>query len=161
MINDHDDQVEPFIHLVFVRTDTYDKYKAYWSNLVGIVELPENMSDVPENVHNGGIGFARRFIQRLAFQLNIKRFYMSDDRILYLKRGKVDENGLVERPLDMEVTSLLKIHDQLMKIGNAEELLPEKYHNVEKHPDLTESDSYASFTGNYQYFNFPPNDQFP
>ena len=60
MVNDG--VIRPFIHLVFVRQCEFQDYKKYWENFVGIVEIPEEMDDVKENVNNGGIGYARRYV---------------------------------------------------------------------------------------------------
>ena len=59
-----DGTIQPFIHLVFVRKIEFVQYQLHWGNLVGLVEIPEKMTDISENVNNGGIGYARRFIQR-------------------------------------------------------------------------------------------------
>ena len=57
-----DGVIQPYIHLVFVRQCEFDDYKKYWENFVGIVEIPEEMDDIEENVNNGGIGYARRYV---------------------------------------------------------------------------------------------------
>ena len=78
--------IQPFIHLVFVRKEEFQQYKLCWGNYVGIVEIPEEMLDIPdENVNNGGIGYARRFIQRFCHVYSIKNFYMADDSIVYIQ----------------------------------------------------------------------------
>ena len=66
---DADGTVKPFIHLVFVRKNQFKKYREDWGNLVGLIEIPNEMTDIPEgvDVNNGGIGYSRRFIQRLVF----------------------------------------------------------------------------------------------
>ena len=62
---DTDGMVKPYIHLVFVRKNQFQQYQQIWGNLVGLVEIPNEMTDISEDVDNGGIGYSRRFIQRL------------------------------------------------------------------------------------------------
>ena len=62
---DTDGIVKPYIHLVFVRKNQFQQYQQIWGNLVGLVEIPNEMTDISEDVDNGGIGYSRRFIQRL------------------------------------------------------------------------------------------------
>ena len=59
-----DGTIQPFIHLVFVRKSEFEQYQQIWGNMVGLIEIPDQMTDIHENIDNGGIGYARRFIQR-------------------------------------------------------------------------------------------------
>ena len=78
--------ISPYIHLVFVRKQDYQLYVQHWGHFVAIIEIPEEMIDISENIYNGGVGYARRFIQRFCMEYKIKSFYMADDSIVYLSR---------------------------------------------------------------------------
>merc|ERR1712012_1172754 len=74
----------PYVQIVFVQPTEYEDYKAIWNGKIAIVQLPESLPEIKETIKNGGIGYARRFIQLFAKHLKIHRFYMADDNIVYL-----------------------------------------------------------------------------
>ena len=135
-----DGRIVPFVHLVFVQKEEYEEYVKHWGNHVGIVQLPEEMNDIRETVSNGGIGYARRFIQRFCHEMGIKGFYMADDTIIYLKKV-LEING---RP---KCISMLELHEDFKKIGSVTSPLPIHLGNYEKHPDVPEANSVASYSG--------------
>ena len=130
-IKDSKKKVVPFIHVVFVRSSDYEEYKKVWGGYLAIVKLPETMDDIDETVHNGGIGFARRFIQRFAHVFNIDRFFLSDDSILYLKQGI---SSSTNSGLQMEHIRLLKLNNYLSQLGNDYHEVPKEHRHFERHP---------------------------
>ena len=134
-----DGQIQPFIHFVFVRKSEFRRYKQIWGNYVGLVQLPDKMDDLGDmTVSNGGIGFARRFIQRFCHYFKIKWLYMCDDTIIYINK-KTDE------------TDMLQVNEDFMKIGSGVEDVPNEI-RYQKHPDLQESNKIESYSGPRQEF---------
>ena len=82
--------VEPFLHFIFVRKSEFEAYFQNWGNFVAIVEMPDKMNDVTEDIDQGGVGYVRRFMQRFAHFWDINNFYMCDDMMIYFQQGKID-----------------------------------------------------------------------
>ena len=132
--------IEPYIHMVFVRKQDYKPYVQHWGNHVAIVEIPEEMVDIEENVNNGGIGYARRFIQRFCYEYNIKSFYMVDDTLLYLKQFSSIDG-------EYQNITMLELHQQFMKIGSTHENVPFHVRDFQRHAHLPDSKLIASYSG--------------
>ena len=138
-------EIEPFIHMVFVRKQDSKPYVQYWGNYVAIVEIPEEMNDIEENVDIGGIGYARRFIQRFCYEYNVKGFYMADDSLVYLKQFQ----SLSEESKNI---SMLTLHNQLQKIGSVTENVPMTVGDYEHHEMYPDSKVIASYSGPQETF---------
>ena len=85
MLVNEQNQIIPYIHIIFVHPDEYLEYRNIWSHHLAIVRLPSDLPDIQETVDTGGIGFSRRFMQLFAQEMKIGIFYMLDDNIWYLK----------------------------------------------------------------------------
>ena len=133
---DENQLVKPFIHLVFVRKTEYAQYKQVWGNHLGIVQIPNEMKDCVSTVDNGGVGYARRFIQRFCYYLNIDCFYMCDDEIIYIQRVPMQQN-----------LSMPQLHDYFTKIGSDVEQVPEAL-EYKRHPNFNpDSITIDSYSG--------------
>lgn len=129
-----------YVHFIFVRPNEYDWYVSLWGLSHIVVKIPETMSDIKgETIYNGGVGYARRFIQRFAHRLKIHEFYMADDLIVEIKKAQsYSENGKEylkrdeENCLLMEPTSLDSVHKIISRIGTTAPL-PEAL--LSQHPD--------------------------
>ena len=86
-------------------------------------------------VDNGGVGYARRFIQRFCRHMKINSFYMCDDSIIYLQKVPLQQN-----------LSMPEIHEHFLRIGSDVEEVPEgldfnRYPSLP--PDSTTIESYS------------------
>ena len=141
---------KPYFHFVFVRADEYLEYKDKWGGQIGIVKLPHRLPGIQETAETGGIGFSRRFIQIFAHDMKIKRFYMADDNIIYLK----DLHDLKHGAKDENVISMSTLDASVSKIGSEKHQVPEKHLQFQRHKDvkISESNTVAAFSGPLQNF---------
>lgn len=152
LMTDHRRKNKKYIHIVFVRKHQFDQYKLAWGDSHAIVEIPENMTDIAENVSNGGIGYTRRFIQRFADKAKIDSFFMLDDNIVYIYSSKVSEDMKIHRgsqgQLPLVQTSLWQILDKINQIGNIEIKWNFDF-DFEPHEEYEDdfSETIAAFTG--------------
>ena len=123
MMIDSDGHMHQYIQVVFVRQEDYGDYKKIWNGKLGIVTLPDKMTGIKETVQNGGIGYARRFIQMFCHHYGIHLFYMADDNIVYFKKGIKNET----------VISFMELHNKLSLIGSESYIVPKKYDGFERH----------------------------
>jgi hypothetical protein len=101
-----------YFQVLIVRASQFHVYKKYFGNQYIIIQLPEIMSfpfSIPRsestscsssstspscyNVEEGGIGFSRAFIQRIATQLNLSAVWMLDDNIKLCYKLNQIQNG--------------------------------------------------------------------
>lgn len=133
-----------FYHLIFVRSDEYDEYKQDWGHLVTVVQIPDTLS-LPQtkdvDVHNGGVGYTRLFMQLFASMFNIHQFYMADDNHYDIKYGLNNEKPV----------KLNEVHDALCQIGGTN-MVPAKHQNFEAYPGQDGSTSFQAFTGPWSNF---------
>lgn len=147
-----------YLHMVFVRSSQFSSYVAYWGNMIAVIELPETMTDISETVYNGGVGFARRFIQHFAHHHKLDRFWMADDNIIYIKECAVsDLNQIVDNGngLEMVPTTLWKIHETFKRIGSREENVPATkgvFECLQEFDGETNKRLIAAFTGPFEDF---------
>jgi len=110
-----------YFHFLFVRKEEFKAYQETAGRSHIIVTLSDTMTDVDVDCHNGGIGYARRFIQRFASALLISAAYMADDTIVCLKRVVDDGQGSVERAdgkLSFKPSRLAEFHKEtIQRIG--------------------------------------------
>ena len=150
------DSFVPFIFVAFVKRGLFESYKQQWAGTIAIASLPEEMDGIEESVDNGGVGFSRRFIQIFCSKLNIDRFFMADDTILYLKQGFLNE----ECELSMENISLLGLFDHIKKIGSDSYEIPTEHqkdfepHRDTKSPQRTKICAYSGPLKNFGIIGF-------
>ncbi len=147
-------KVADFLQFVFVRSGNYKQYLSEWGRRLAVVKLPDTMPDVDERVENGGVGYARRFIQRFAHRLNISSFFMSDDLNAKFYKTVTNGKGVTKKDettghIAYEPATLLEIIKHVTKIG--EEGLPMDVEEAfEPHNDYKSTDaeeSIAAYTG--------------
>ncbi|CAH1787208.1 unnamed protein product [Owenia fusiformis] len=144
-----------YIHVLVVRPLEYDEYCVYWKNTHVILKLPETLSDVEEDVYEGGVGFARRFIQMFSEEFHLDTIFMVDDNVSFFKTAKLIEGtSQVERKdghLEMEVTPLFHILKHYEQLGSKTKSLPCPPHNFTPHQSSPDG-SIQSYTGEMSSF---------
>ena len=85
-----------YIHVLVVREEDFDSYCRCWQTTHAIVQLPETMIDCEYDVEQGGIGFARLFIQRFALALQRSQIIVMDDNIPTLWELRTEKSGGTE-----------------------------------------------------------------
>ena len=112
----------------------FQAYKATWGKVLAIFQLPEEMPSCEVGPEEGGIGYARLFIQKIASALNLEYVFVIDDNVAMMSEAvftsctqtpsnaKVlrDDNGVIK----MERCSFFKPLSYLQKIAEGKEMLP-------------------------------------
>ena len=142
----------PYLHFVFVQKNQFEQYSKFWENKVALVEVPNKMRDILEDVHQGGIGYFRRFMMHFATHQGIDDVCMCDDSLVFFKQATFDDKGLIRRDengrLEMEDASLYNILKQLERIGSQTEDVPLTHRGYTKHPECPQnSDKIETFSG--------------
>ena len=143
---DENESLVPFIHCVFVRKSEYESYVLQWGNYVAVIEVPDEMTDVVENIDVGGIGYTRRFIQRFCFDYDIKGFYMVDDTLVYLKQLLSTEES---QPINM-----LHLHKQFQQIGSTNHNVPSNMTDFDRHDRIQDPNVIAAYSGPLDEYAF-------
>ncbi len=85
-----------YIHVLVVQEEDFDSYCRCWQTTHAIIQLPEHMVDCQYDVKEGGIGFARLFIQRFALALQRSQIIMMDDNIPTMLELRTEKKGSKE-----------------------------------------------------------------
>ncbi|KAL9979250.1 hypothetical protein ACROYT_G016884 [Oculina patagonica] len=137
-------QIYSYVQVAVVRSEKFKAYRSTWGKVLAIVQLPDTLPNCDLGPSEGGVGYARLFIQKMAFALNQEYIFMIDDNVVAMSEavfstgnasaveGRVvrDENGVMQ----MQRCSFLKPLKHLQKIvqGKATPAIDEgKY---EPHP---------------------------
>ncbi len=113
-----------FVHVLVVRKNEFDKYCKYWQSSHIVLELPDTMTDVDEDVESGGIGYARLFIQMFSETFGLSWIFMMDDSITYVYDTKMTDTVVVRndgRKVNVKVPlyKILKHLEDQIKCKNA------------------------------------------
>lgn len=85
-----------YVHVLVVRPEQYNIYRTYFKNSHCIIQLPHSIESAKYNCKDGGVGFARYFIQILADELKLPTYFMLDDNIpaiIDITKNWIDSNG--------------------------------------------------------------------
>ena len=140
-----------FFQVAVVRREKFQDYVSTWGKMLLIFQLPDQlpMEGEDENVgpSEGGIGYARRFIQQMAFALNLEYVFVIDDNVAVMSEALLspgepatcndavvrNDNGVMQ----MEPCSFWRPLNYLQRIVRGEDEPPDVRKQYEAHP-LTE-----------------------
>ena len=136
--------VHDYVQIVVVRSEKFDAYRSTWGKVLAIVKLPDTLPNCDVGPSEGGIGYARLFIQKMAFALNQEYIFMIDDNVVAMSEavfstgdpsateGTVlrDDNGVMQ----MQRCSFLKPLTHLQKIVQGKDTRSIDERNYEPHP---------------------------
>ena len=126
--------VVEYVQVVVVRSNKFEAYRSTWGKLLAIFQLPEAMPSCELGPREGGVGYARLFIQKLAFALNLEYVFVIDDNVAVMSQAVFttdgqfasdeavvrDDRGLMK----MERCSFFKSFTHLQKISEGNEIPP-------------------------------------
>ncbi|PFX11991.1 uncharacterized protein LOC111318964 [Stylophora pistillata] len=138
------DSVANYVQVVIVRKEKFEAYRSTWGKVLVILQLPESLPNCDLAPDEGGIGYARLFIQKIAFSLELEYVFMIDDNVAMMseaefptddmsgKERKVlrDDNGVMK----MARCTFLKPLTSLQKIAQGRETPPIVDEEYEPHP---------------------------
>ena len=70
-----------YVQFLVVRAEEFDAYSIHYQTTHAILELPSDLPDCDVDVREGGIGYARQFIQWFAEKLNRGEIFVIDDNV--------------------------------------------------------------------------------
>ena len=157
-------KVVKYVQVVVVRSDKFEAYRSTWGKMLAIFQLPEAIPSCELGPTEGGVGYARLFIQKLAFALNLEYVFVIDDNVAVMSQAVFttddqsasdevvvrDDNGLMK----MERCSFFKPLTHLQRIAEGQDIPP---HSFEPYPFKNPQDSQRfplySYTGPAKLFS--------
>ncbi|CAH3029665.1 unnamed protein product, partial [Porites evermanni] len=147
----HESMEITYFQVAVVRSEKFQDDVSTWGKMLVIFQLPDQLpmegEDEDVGPSEGGIGYARRFIQEMAFALKLEYVFMLDDNVavmseaLVSSRGPATCNDTVIRNDDgvirMEPCSFWRPLNYLQKIVRGKDEPPDVKKQYEAHP-LTE-----------------------
>ena len=147
----NENKEKTFFQVAVVRREKFQDYVSTWGKMLLIFQLPDQlpMEGEDENVgpSEGGIGYARRFIQQMAFALNLEYVFVIDDNVAVMSEALLspgepatcndavvrNDNGVMQ----MAPCSFWRPLNYLQRIVRGEDEPPDVRKQYEAHP-LTE-----------------------
>ena len=166
-------QVPTYAQIAVVRKEKFDAYRSTWGKVLTIVQLPDRLPNCELGPNEGGVGYARLFIQKMSFALNLEYIFVIDDNVVVMSEAEFrkdpssptekilrDEKGVIK----MRRCSFLKPLSHLQKIAEGKESPPIDEIKYEPHPLTDEFKSKniplysytgpAKLLGNNQYESY-------
>ena len=131
--------VANYVQVAVVRSEQFEAYRATWGKVLAIFQLPDKLPSFERGPGEGGVGYARLFIQRTAFALNLEYVFVIDDNVAMMNEAvfrRSEQTGStesVERENDVMKTqhcSFLKPLAYLTKIADGKEIPPIVRHAI-------------------------------
>ena len=159
-------QLVAYVQIVVVRKEKFDAYRSTWGKVLTIVQLPDELPNCELGPNEGGVGYARLFIQKMSFALNLEYMFLIDDNVVAMSEAVFrtgdpsspsarvlrDENGVMQ----MQRCSFLKPLSHLQKIAEGKVIPPIDETKYEAHSltDEFESQDFPlySYTGPAKLF---------
>ena len=145
----HESKEITYFQVAVVRSEKFQDYVSTWGKMLVIFQLPDQLpmegEDEDVGPSEGGIGYARRFIQEMAFALELEYVFVIDDNVAVMSEALVSPgepatcNDTVIRNDDgvirMEPCSFWRPLNYLQKIVRGKDKPPD--FSMQAHP-LTE-----------------------
>ena len=165
-----ENQVARYLQVAVVRSEMFQAYKSTWGKVIAIFQLPDELPNCELGPSEGGVGYARLFIQKIAFALKLEYIFVIDDNVAFMSEAVFrsdegtttgqtvvrDENGVMKT----ERCSFLKPLSHLQKIASGKGNPPNERIQYEPHPlkDQPEGQQFPlySYTGPAKLFGDSP-----
>ena len=166
-----------FFQVAVVRSEKFQDYVKTWGKMLVIFQLPDQLpmegEDEDVGPSEGGIGYARRFIQEMAFALELDYVFVIDDNVAVMSEALVSPgepatcNDTVIRNDDgvirMEPCSFWRPLNYLQKIVRGKDKPPD-VRKYEEHPLTEEFDRQKlplyRYTGPAKLFEDKPHESY-
>ena len=144
-----------FFQVAVVRREKFQDYVSTWGKMLVIFQLPDQLpmegEDEDVGPSEGGIGYARRFIQQMAFALKLEYVFVIDDNVAVMSEALLSPgepatcNDAVVRKdkgvMRMEPCSFWRPLNYLQRIVRGKDEPPDVRNQYEPHPLTEEFDS--------------------
>ena len=158
------DHVTSYLQVIVVRSEKFQAYRSTWGKVLAIFQLPDELPNCEVGPSEGGVGYARLFIQKMASSLGLEYVFVIDDNVALMSEVEDsaqtesdetvlrDENGVMK----MQRCSFLKPLTRLKKIAEGKEDPPVSGNQYEPYPfkDQSEAQQFPlySYTGPAKLF---------
>ncbi|CAH3020393.1 unnamed protein product, partial [Porites evermanni] len=82
-----ENQVASYLQVAVVRSEMFQAYKSTWGKVIAIFQLPDELPNCELGPSEGGVGYARLFIQKIAFALRLEYVYVIDDNVALMSEA--------------------------------------------------------------------------
>ena len=158
MVDNNGNPVQ-YVHVIVVRSNEYEAYFREWGSTHAVVRLPHSLPEAEGiDPEEGGVGYARLFIQLMAAEFNLPAVFMLDDNILSCsevqflhnssKYEVLRENGNLQYESVPLFACLHHLETQLYGAGNP----PPKENFVAFPNQGSSADTQESFTGPWSQY---------
>ena len=153
-----ENQVASYLQVAVVRSEMFQAYKSTWGKVIAIFQLPDELPNCELGPSEGGVGYARLFIQKIAFALKLEYVFVIDDNVALMSEAVLgsdegtttgqsvvrDKKGVMK----MERCSFLKPLTHLQKIASGKGNPPDERIQYEPHPlkDQPEGQQFPLYT---------------
>ena len=133
-----------YVQVAVVRSEKFQAYRSTWGKILAIFQLPDELPNCELGPSEGGVGYARLFIQKMAFALKLEYVFVIDDNVAIMSKAVFssdekaassanvsrDDNGVMK----MERCSFFKPLSHLQKIAEGKEIHPDCGKQLDPHP---------------------------
>ena len=151
----NENKEKTFFQVAVVRREKFQDYVSTWGKMLVIFQLPDQLpmegEDEDVGPSEGGIGYARRFIQQMAFALKLEYVFVIDDNVAVMSEALLSPgepatcNDAVVRNdkgvMRMEPCSFWRPLNYLQRIVRGKDEPPDVRNQYEPHPLTEEFDS--------------------
>ena len=136
-------QVASFMQIAVVRSAKFDAYRSTWGKVLAIFQLPDELPNCDRGPDEGGVGYSRLFIQKMAYGLNLEYVFVINDNVATMREAQFSSgeqtgfSAIVSRHEDgtmkMQRCSFLKPLVYLQKIAEGKVNPPDNREEYEPH----------------------------
>ena len=149
-----------YFQVAVVRSEKFQDYVSTWGKMLVIFQLPDQLpmegEDKDRGPSGGGIGYARRFIQEMAFALKLEYVFVIDDNVAVMSEALVSPgepatcNDAVARNdkgvMEMTPCSFWRPLNYLQRIVLGKDKPPDVREQYEAHPLTKEFEKFPLYT---------------
>ena len=165
-------QVASFMQVAVVHSAKFEAYRSTWGKVLAIFQLPDELPNCDRRADEGGVGYSRLFIQKMAYGLNLEYVFVIDDNVATMQEAQLsfkeqsrftatvsrNEDGTMK----MQRCSFLKPLVYLQKIAEGKVNPPDDGEKYEQHPlkQQFENCPLYSYTGPAKLFSDKQHDSY-
>ena len=164
--------VASFMQVAVVRSAKFEAYRSTWGKILAIFQLPDELPKCDRRADEGGVGYSRLFIQKMAYGLHLEYVFVIDDNVAMMREAQFrfgeqtrfsatvlrNEDGTMK----MQRCSFLKPLLYLQKIAEGKVNPPDDREKYEPHPlkEQFENCPLYSYTGPAKLFGDREHDSY-
>ncbi|XP_015771799.1 PREDICTED: uncharacterized protein LOC107350090 [Acropora digitifera] len=164
--------VASFMQVAVVRSAKFEAYRSTWGKILAIFQLPDELPNCDRTADDGGVGYSRLFIQKMAYGLHLDYVFVIDDNVATMREAQFsfgDQTGFnatvlrnEDGTMKMQRCSFLKPLVYLQKIAEGKVNPPDDTEKYEPHPLKEQFENFPlySYTGPAKLFGDKEHDSY-